>query len=166
MLSFDFYMVNATTVLWWFLQNCSHEALLATLALGGVCMLTCVVLLVHKFVYVLYSILVYVFVFMLSVIIEIPLRPRHRSSSDENSVLVRSSNLLSDRSDSAVGIVSDRELNLPQHLAIHPLQWTEIEAIRAHAPSSESAQSTAVPVRPLLRRSRRTSRARVSYAST
>ena len=76
--------------------------------------------------------------------------------------------------DRVLGSISDssqpRSLSLPQALALHPTQWSQLETnptLAALPPTETSAplvSTETVVLRPPLRRSRRAPRARIAYS--
>ena len=161
--------MNATTLLLWLFQNCSHEALLGLIALG----VLCVVVSVFVFVFRTVSVSFYLVRFLLfylphgssDLLISLlrcalwygrstrsPSQPlfdlpplsnsptaRPNSSASARAALTREASLLRLPSES-------HRLSLPQSLALHPNQWSEIEAGSSAqlVPIADSSRSLAI----------------------
>ena len=182
MLSIEFYLLNATTVLLWLFQTFSHEVLLLLLLLGAICVLVSL----HVTVFSLVK-------FMFSLVLElvrIAIRklvfyfsPSLRDSFPiGNLPITYDSSLIYPTLDNSAGttcsFISNRGLNLPQTLALHPERWAALEAqARLSVTDAEPNSSSEVAYRQLastannepsaipLRRSRRARRARTPYSS-
>ena len=181
MLAWQFYSLNATTLLLWLLQNCSHEVLLLLIVLGAICVLVSSIIIVSRLV----NTTLRIFFTILNIIIRCFI---NYFTSNQRIALVRNlrqprRNLptsigytnhrmfLSNRNlplgplDNAHAALSDGELTLPQSLALHPVQWTALEFHRTQATCAEATCAEATPVNstpqpPPLRRSRRSQHAR------
>ena len=160
MLTWEFYAVNATTKLLWLFQNWSHEVLIIIFVLGIVCMLGSSIYLSIKFVSFIFFIIYLIVGNVIWFVIEYFRPPRLLSRPGSQSPTL--DRLLESRDENRRYSSSDRELNLPQSLALHPDQWSEFEAHRVRTPSSDIAVMQNASVRTPVRRSRRFNRARVS----
>ena len=185
MLSTEFYLLNATTLLLGLFQYCSHELLLLFLLLGVLVVIAGLFNLVFRIFkigfssvldlvnYILRKLLVSLFIYSprTSIVRNIP--------TFTNTILGR---IISDSSSDSNNIPPlDRRLTLPQILALHPIQWSALEAINnSHTETnpSEHIESNNIPVQtvissaldqnsliPVLRRSRRLRRARNIFSS-
>ena len=178
MLELGFYLVNATTVLLWLLQNCDHVALVGFIALGAVFLLVslCVIAgrIVSNLLYIPNSIIKFLFSvpFYMYDICSSEDSLHSSSSSETPSILLRSPRTLLDQFASDRQAVSlppiDRRLSLPQSLALNPSQWSELELLPPRqrqaivGPETEqSALTSSSSSHPPLRRSRRIRHVRV-----
>ena len=177
MLGWEFYTFNATTVLLWLFQNFDHELLIVLFALGVLCVFAGLWLLALRLVTSTTKVLLFLpNVFIKKILLNL-FRPHPLSPLLVSSELFDSeSNLLDRLSLASDGALASRDspdgrLSLPRSLALHPLQWSELEARPAPvppldpaqlapSPSSETRDSSRLP-----RRSRRTPR-RVSYSTS
>ena len=180
MLESGFYTTNATTMLLWLFQNCNHEVLLGLIALGALCVVVSVLVVVFRTVVVisfLARFLVCIFavsfisIFRYVVWTRGLLRLLRPSTSQAIAAAPRAANsdpisLALARGSSLPRSISDSQrLSLPQSLALHPNQWSEIEAsssmpvasiadsFRAPAPSIADTPRVEAP-RPLRRSNR------------
>ena len=160
MLTWEFYAVNATTKLLWLFQTWSHEILFIVFVLGIVCMLGSSIYVSVKFVSFIFFITYSVVGNVVWFVFEYFRPPRLLSERSSQSPAI--DRLLEFRNENRRYSSSDRDLNLPQSLALHPDQWSEFEARQARAPSSDIAVIHNASVRAPVRRSRRINRARVS----
>ena len=159
-LSAEFYHVNATTALLWLLQNLPHSLILFLFSLGCLCVVTVcmymcwqVVVLNSRFCRLLMQ------TFFQQVVVRIvksiiraftpgssvqPHRPRPtRASTSE--LAIRNS-----------ATPRESSLSLPQALALHPHEWSSLEAVPPHSPALEdSLPLTPTPHHSSSRRSRR-----------
>ena len=183
MLPTEFYLLNATTLLLWIFQICSHEVLLVLILLGAVCV--CVFMCMFVF-----SVVRFVFRIALDSLDNsfrqiLCLSPSELSSRGNLPIIreATDSSNVSDRiGDQPISRVLDRGLNLPQTLALHPVHWAALEGQarlgiadgqvvpnqsevvnrqRANSSSSASQEPCVIP----LRRSRRQRRARCYLSS-
>lgn len=155
MLEWEFYIFNATTALLWLFQNCDHSMLIGLIILGAVCVLAgslvLVVRLVSSILYIPPSIIHCLFDFVkYAVSSEVSSRPS-QSFSSVNNLLQSSSSLLQRLSlerDAALARLRslDRRLSLPQSLALHPAQWTQLESDRPAVPAIEADPSSPIVV--------------------
>ena len=179
MLGWEFYSFNATTALLWLFQNFDHELLIALFALGVLCVLAALWLLALRLVSSTAKALLFIFnvlvrKILLNLIRPLPLSPLLVSSDvfDSESISLDRPSLANN------GVLAsldspDRRLSLPRSLALHPIQWSELESRPALTPPLDPAQSAQTPSAdscdtsrpPPPRRSRRPSR-RVSYSTS
>ena len=186
MLPTEFFLLNATTLLLWLFQFCSHDALLIFILLGVFIILFILSNLVYKlvrvgtkFICVLfnYALRKYLFSYFYS-LQRIPFA-RHLPAFT-STVLNR---IISDSSsDSNYTPHLDRRLTLPQILALNPVQWAALEAVNnpivSEPDNIDNSEGIAIPNQTVnisssdpttpvasLRRSRRTRRRRNVYSS-
>ena len=181
MLDFEFYLVNATTLLLWLFQICDHRVLIGLIGLGAICVLVSLCVLAFRLVS--YALLVPVSVlnFLFSLLanslgVFLPEDrqyhpPHHRPTSSP----LRSPSRLLDRFAFRESIDTNRlanlnsRLSLPQSLASNPSQWAQLETSASHLPALESsrqeqlAHSELVESHSPLRRSRRLSHLRIRH---
>ena len=184
MLSIEFYLLNATTVLLWLFQTCSHEVLLLLVLLGAVCVLVSLHVSVFSLVRVVFR-LVLALVKLAYSKLSSYFSPNLRGTIVlSNLPISHDPSLIHPNHETSIGTtvsrVSDRGLNLPQTLALHPEHWAALEAQarlsvtdaeQVALTNSESAyrqpasnainEPSVIP----LRRSRRARRTRASYSS-
>ena len=186
MLPTKFFLLNATTLLLWLFQFCSHDALLLFILLGVFILLFILSSIVYK--------LVHVGTRFLCVILNYTLR-RYLSSyfcNLQRFPLARHlpafastviSRIVSDSgSDRNYTPHLDRRLTLPQILALNPVQWAALEAVNnpivSEPDSTDISENITIPRQTVtvasshpttpvtsLRRSRRTRRTRNIYSS-
>ena len=175
MLPADFYLLNATTLLLWLFQTCSHEVLLLVILLGVLFTLASIFILTLSIVKHILSIALVVASIALRRCIFRNLASSAASSSmgalpiTPNALIDR---ILSDHSSETSPPASPRRgLSLPQYLALHPTRWSAAEAeIHPSLPTAEqralcapdhtAAQRAPSVPSPPLRRSTRLRRAR------
>ena len=180
MISYEFYLINATTVLLWLFQNFDHRVLIGLIALGAVCVIVSLCVISYRLVcallfisdillYFLLQIIQYIYFSLVFETIPRPSQPQRPMSN----LLHTGSNLLHrfalDNEPELVRNASQTpQLSLPQALALHPNQWAELDA-RSNQPSvnigeDSSRQLAGVSERSSqqpLRRSRRIRRTQV-----
>lgn len=159
MLESGFYLTNATTMLLWLFQNCNHEVLLGLITLGALCVVVSVLVVVFRTVvmvmylarfFVCVSAVCFISIFRYAVWTRglphflrpsaspaIAAAPRAANSDPISLALVRGPSLPRSISDS-------QRLSLPQSLALHPNQWSEIEA-SSPMPIASIADSSRAP---------------------
>ena len=179
MLGWEFYSFNATTALLWLFQNFDHELLVALFALGVLCVLAALWLLALRLVTSTAKALLFIFNVLINKILLNLIRPHPLSPLLVSSDLFDSESNSLDRlylaNDGALASRDspDGRLSLPRSLALHPLQWSELESRPVPSPPLDPAQSALTPSadscdapRPSPpRRSRRAPR-RVSYSTS
>ena len=177
MLGWEFYTFNATTVLLWLFQNFDHELLIVLFALGVLCVFAGLWLLALRLVTSTTKVLLFLPNVLIKKILLNLFRPHPLSPLLVSSDLFDSeSNLLDRLSLASDGALASRDspdgrLSLPRSLALHPLQWSELEARPAPVPPLDPAQLAPSPssetrdASRLPRRSRRAPR-RVSYSTS
>ena len=173
MLPVEFYFLNATTTLLWLCQTVPHEILLILLALGAVCVLVSIFVIVSRIV-LSCSIVFKISIFACNLLI------RKTVARYFNRGIIQSialGNLPSASENIPLRLeYQGRSLTLPQLLALCPDRWAELEptptssSMPESVPNSEPSPravtesrqpATSVPMtRPLPRRSARVSRAR------
>ena len=177
MLPTEFYMLNATTALLWLFQNCSHEVLLFVVILGVLCILVSICTIVVRLVRIVFSIALIIACIFLRRVFQ---RYFAQDATQRNTRMLTQSNSIANSEANSlslgriIGSIVDssqpRSLSLPQALALHPAQWSQIETnpTPAALPPSESSvplvSTETVVLRPPLRRSRRVPRARIAYS--
>ena len=177
MLPTEFYMLNATTALLWLFQNCSHEVLLFVVILGALCILVSIGTIVVRLVRIAFSIALIIACIFLRRVFQ---RYFAQDATQRNTRMLTQSNSIANSEANSlslgriIGSIVDRSqprsLSLPQALALHPAQWSQLETNPTHAalPPSESSaplvSTETVVLRPPLRRSRRVPRARIAYS--
>ena len=179
MLSLEFYLVNATTVLLWLFQICDHRVLIGLIVLGAVFVLVSLCVLAFRIVsYLLFlpnfvlSFLFNVFLYFVDIFIAEDSQRPESSSRPQSSLLRSSSRLLDqfslDREAAFASLTNlSRRLSLPQSLALNPNQWSELESSNSQLPALDSSRSeqvapaVLVDSRPPLRRSRRLRHVRI-----
>ena len=174
MLPAEFYLLNATTLLLWLFQTCPHEVLLLVILLGV--LFTVVSICIFTF-----SIVKYSFSIALA-LVSIALRRcifrsiAHSTTFSSMGNPPITSNTLIDRilsdhsSDTSPSTTQRRGLSLPRYLALHPTQWSAVEAaihppLPAPEPSAppsprdtlvqHASSAPSVPSPPLRRSTRR-----------
>ena len=190
MLPTEFFLLNATTLLLWLFQFCSHDALLLFILLGVFILLFILSSIIYK--------LVHVGTRFLCILLNYTLRKYLSSyfcplqgfplvqhlptftSAVFNRII--SDSRSDSRSDRNYTPHLDRRLTLPQILALNPVQWAALEAVNnpiVSEPDSTDISENIVIPRPTvtaasshpttpvtsLRRSRRTRRTRNIYSS-
>ena len=176
MLPVEFYMLNATTVLLWLCQNCSHEMLLMFFTLGVLCVLCSA------------SVFVFRVAFKCSVFVQCSVRLINRMIVEHLPKYIRDSSRFSSASGNLPAVLASSQrplrlefdgqrLSLPQALALFPAQWDNFdsalttssmpESVRSDEPSPRHASNVnrvstpRVGTRVPLRRSSRISRVRL-----
>ena len=140
MLPVEFYMLNATTVLLWLCQNCSHEMLLMLITFGVLCVLCSVSVFMFRVFFKCSVFMQCSFRLINRMIVE--LLPKYirdtRSSSSASgnlpAVLARSQRPLRIEFDG-------QRLSLPQALALFPTQWDNFDSAHTTSSMPESVQS-------------------------
>ena len=163
MLDWEFYCVNATTMLLWLFQCCDHGVLVGLVALGALCVLVSACVLASRLVS---CCMIYAFMFLFNFIfINLPsysyfdevfsrtntpgVSEVHTPSRIElpaTSEILERLVLGAARPAVASLMGAQRALSLPQHLALNSNQWTELEASRRPVPH---VQEAALPCRPV-----------------
>ena len=177
----EFFLVNATTTLLWLFQNIDHKVLVGLIVLGAVCVLVGSCVLAVRTIQIIFSLfnLLVIVLFNTSRFlcrILIPKNPfrLHFSISPRGTLPRASGNLppgfIVDREleiDNRLAN-TDRQLSLPQSLALSPDRWAEIEVCGIQPQRlARETQARQLATRPAggsrtpLRRSRRLLRARV-----
>ena len=140
MLPVEFYMLNATTVLLWLCQNCSHEVILMLITLGVLCVLGSTSMFVFRVAF-RCSILVQCTVRLINrLIVEfLPtyirgLRRSALSSGNLPATLARSQRPFRLEFDG-------HRLSLPQALALFPNHWDNFDSAQTTSSMPESVQS-------------------------
>ena len=179
MLGWEFYTFNATTALLWLFQNFDHGLLIALFALGVLCVLAALWLIALRLVSSAAKALLFIFNVLVNKILLNLIRPHPLSPLLVSSDLFDSESNSLDRlylaNDGALASRDspDGRLSLPRSLALHPLQWSELESRPAPSPPHDSAQDAQhspsdlcdAPRSSYPRRSRRIPR-RVSYSTS
>ena len=140
MLPVEFYMLNATTVVLWLCQICSHEVLLMLITLGVLCVLGSV------------SVVVFRVVFRCSVFMQCSVRLINRLIVEILPKFIReprgsifaSGNLPAAlaRSQRPLRLEFDgQRLSLPQALALFPTHWDNFDSAQTTSSMPESVQS-------------------------
>ena len=161
MLDWQFYCVNATTMLLWLFQCCDHGVLVGLVALGALCVLVSACVIATRLV----SCVLMISMFFLNfVFINFPSFVLRQAFSQSNTPgvsevhtpsrveLPATSEILerlvlgAARPAVASLMGAQRALSLPQHLALNSNQWTELEA--SHRPVPH-VQEAALPCRPV-----------------
>ena len=186
MLPTEFFLLNATTLLLWLFQFCSHDALLIFILLGVFIILFIISRLIYKLVRVgtkfICILLNYALrKYLLSYFSSLQRIPFARHLPAFASTVI--SRIVSDSSsDSNYTPHLDRRLTLPQILALNPVQWAALEAgnnpIISEPDNTDNSENIIIPrqtvtiassdpTTPLasLRRSRRARRTRNIYSS-
>ena len=160
MLDWEFYCVNATTMLLWLFQRIDHGVLISLVVLGALCVLVSTCVLASRLVSYMLSTLF----FLLNIIFfNIPFSMLRRTllrGAVANASAVRTSSrielpatseilerLMLGAARPAVASLmgTQRPLSLPQHLALNSNQWTELEASR----SVDATPQDVIPCRPV-----------------
>ena len=179
MLDWEFYTFNATTALLWLFQNFDHELLIALFALGVLCVSAALWLIALRLVSSTAKALLFILNVLINKILLNLIRPHPLSPLLVSSDLFDSESNSLDRlflaNDGALASRNspDGRLSLPRSLALHPLQWSELEPRPALSPPPSPAQSAQAPSADScdaprsssLRRSRRAPR-HVSYSTS
>ena len=181
MLTWEFYSLNATTMLLWLLQNIDHEVLLCLVVLGAVCVLVSALVIACRLARIILSIPMFLCIHLLNLFIYVIKRLILRVEPSQlpetfpsvNTELPIDDEVFRQLSLSTnpvaarlMGPTSRPSLSLPQTLALHSNQWNELEASRSTSQTRELptrlADSTidAEVEGPLLRRSARIRRRR------
>ena len=178
MLPTEFYMLNATTALLWLFQNCSHEVLLFVVILGALCILVSIGTIVVRLVRIAFSIALIIACIFLRRVFQ---RYFAQDATQRNTRMLTQNNSIANSEANSlslgriIGSIVDssqpRSLSLPQALALHPAQWSQLETNPTLAALPSSTETSAplvstetVVLRPPLRRSRRVPRARIAYS--
>ena len=170
MLDLEFYMINATSLLLWLFQTCPHEVLLGLIALGALCVVVSVLVLVFKSVVISFYLVRFLLFCLPSWSINLligilrcavwlgrtsgssshPLFDSIQSSAPQPSLPNSSASVRAalSREASLLRLPSENHrLSLPQSLALHPNQWSEIEVSRStQQPVSIADSSRSVSV--------------------
>ena len=186
MLPTEFFLLNATTLLLWLFQYCSHDVLLLFILLGAFIFLFILSNTIYKIVRIgtrfLCIILNYTLrKYLSSYFCNLQRIPLARHLPAFASTVI--SRIISDSSsDSSYTPHLDRRLTLPQILALNPVQWAALEAvnnptvsepdnidnseniIRQHQLANTASSHPTTPIASL-RRSRRARRTRNIYSS-
>ena len=142
MLPVEFYMLNATTVLLWLCQICSHEVLLLLITLGVLCVLGSV------------SMFVFRVVFRCSVLVQCSFRLINRMIVELLPKFIRDPRSLPSVSGNVPALLArsqrplrleldGQRLSLPQALALFPSQWDNFDSAHTTSSMPESVQSDA-----------------------
>ena len=139
MLPTEFYLVNATTLLLWLFQNCSHEVIVSLIILG----VLFIFISTTKLSFSVTNLVVRLALALVRLVFRNYLYSylrRYRQPAD-NSILPSIRDLVlrrivSDSTSDSNNSARDR-INLPQYLAFHPEQWAAIEAA-VHTVSTDS----------------------------
>ena len=186
MLDWEFYVLNATSVLLWLCQTIDHGMLIGMIALGALSLVVSLVVSAVRLVRVLVSLAKTLLAYFLSIFNSsedtTSQSPRFRSSSyqlrsPQVPTLAPVDRFESMRDAALARLPScDDRLSLPQSLALNPDQWSECDA--PHCPTSIAPSVISSEVHPLapadtrarrdsrpsVRRSRRQLRAHVTYS--
>ena len=174
MLPVEFYFLNATTTLLWLCQTVPHEVLLILMALGAVCVLVSVLVIVSRIVLscsVVFKISVFACNFLIRKTVA-----RYFNRGIIQSIALGNLPQASDNTPLRLEF-QGRSLTLPQLLSLCPDRWAELEPTHTSSssmpesvPNSEPSSrpvpdvrqlaTSASVLRPLPRRSARVSRAR------
>ena len=186
MLPTDFYLLNATTLLLWLFQTCSHEVLIILISLGVIVVVISLFLLVLSSIrLVLYLAIDKLNSIFRKIVLNYLLYFRRTPSCSTTPVLRDAvyRRIISDSStDTNLDPLLGRRLSLPQLLALHPAQWAAIESAvqtdltrPAQIEDSVEVNTSTQPLnniptqqtnsQPTLRRSRRTRRVRTFHSS-
>ena len=186
MLPTEFYLLNATTLLLWIFQTCTHEVLVLLIALGAIVSILLFCIVVIKLIKLLQRIGIILIGIILRRLFCNYLRLPQQPPPGYNLQALRDAILrgisIDRRLNSITDQLTNRQLSLPQFLALNPSQWSAIEA----SVSAETAPQTPITnnaitdipsqpasntnihsniTLPTLRRSRRTRRSRIPYSS-
>ena len=140
MLPVEFYMLNATTVLLWLCQNCSHEMLLMFFILGVLCVLCSA------------SVFVFRVVFKCSVLVQCSMRLINRLIVEHLPKYIRDSSRFSSAPGNLPALLASSQrplrlefdgqrLSLPQALALFPSQWDSFDSAHTTSSMPESVRS-------------------------
>ena len=140
MLPVEFYMLNATTVLLWLCQNCSHEVLLMLITLGVLCVLCSASMFVLRA-----ALKCSVFVqcsFRLINHMIVELLPKYIRDTRSSSSASGNLPALLARSQRPLRLELDgQRLSLPQALALFPTQWDNFDSVHTTSSMPESVRS-------------------------